>query len=145
MLWVGDHEVVPRIFSGDENVVKSAARTIPLLAVYVVGDGVQVALSGVIKGCGRQCVAAPVVVFSYWIVALPIAYYLSFVKFKGEECEDGFCGVVGLTTGMTVGTWVHCLFILLIVCCLNWDNEAKRALEVIKASGEGAGGGRMRW
>jgi len=136
VLFNTDHTIVPSIFSDDSKVIHSAARTIPLLAVYVLGDGVQVALSGVIKGCGRQCIASPVVIFSYWIVALPIAYYLSFIMEEGMECNDGFCGVVGLTTGMTVGTWVHCLLILVIVCCTNWQKEADRALTIIKENNE---------
>ena len=136
LLYTSDNSFVPSIFSDDSAVVKAAARTIPLLSLYVVGDGIQVTLSGVIKGCGRQCIAAPIVIIAYWVIALPVAYHLSFTKHKGQECDQGFCGVVGLTTGMTVGTWVHCLLIWVVVCCTNWQKEADKAARIIKENKE---------
>ena len=125
------HSFFPSFFSPDNEVVDEASQLIPLLAIYVFGDGIQSACNGVIKGCGRQCIVMPIVVFAYWIVGVPLAYYISFTLHNGVMCEDSyFCGVRGLVTGMTTATFVHMLLLALVVLCTtNWNLEAKRAKE----------------
>ena len=114
-LFVVPHTFFPSLFAPDEDdVVYQTSRVIPLLALYVVADGIQCSLSGIIKGCGRQCVTMPIVLIAYWLVSLPLAYHLAFIVYDGEMfCEDnndddneGFffryihpCGTVGLVTG----------------------------------------------
>jgi MATE family multidrug resistance protein len=143
-LFLLPHDVLPRLVAPDEDVVREAARTIPLLALYVFADGIQVALNGIIKGCGRQCVTVPIVVVAYWVLAVPLAYYLAFVRHDGESsCNDGedddgehdrrFCGVVGLVGGMTLGTWSHMLLLALAVFgTTHWKHEAEKAKERVK-------------
>lgn len=104
------HTFVPSLFApGAEEVILETSRTMPLLAFYVFADGIQVALNGIIKGCGRQLVTVPIVLFAYWIVGVPLAYYIAFVKHERQMfCDDDdsyFCGDVGLVAGMTIGTW----------------------------------------
>ena len=77
-------------------------------------------------------VLVPIIIFAYWIVALPLAYHLAFISSGGTtECnEQSFCGIVGLVGGMTMGTWAH--FILLGLYCafmIDWRLEAKLAEE----------------
>jgi len=128
---ISPHSFFPSFFSPDNEVVDEAIQLIPLLAIYVFGDGIQSACNGVIKGCGRQCIVMPIVVFAYWIVGVPLAYYISFTLHNGVMCEDSyFCGVRGLVTGMTTATFVHMLLLALVVLCTtNWNLEAKRAKE----------------
>jgi MATE family multidrug resistance protein len=135
MLFFTSHGFLPSLFAPNANeadLISQAACLIPLLSLYVFADGLQSALNGIIKGCGRQVVTMPIVVFAYWIVGLPLAYYLAFVRHDGVMlCEDSyFCGDVGLVTGMTVGTWVHMLLLFAVVVgTTNWDAEAKKANE----------------
>jgi putative efflux protein, MATE family len=125
------HTLFPSIFTSDQNVVQLTARTIPFLAVYVFADGIQVALNGVIKGCGRQSVVMPVVVFAYWVVGIPLAYYNSFRIHDGTtlcDVKDISCGVLGIVLAMTVATWVHCLILFWVVSfAIRWDKEASLA------------------
>lgn len=131
ILYFTPHTVFPSFFSPDEEVILEASRTIPFLAIYVFADGIQVALNGVIKGCGRQCITMPVVVIAYWVVGVPLAYYSAFVLHNGEMfCEDYLCGIPGLVFGMTTGTWVHMILLLIIVIfTTNWSVQATRAKE----------------
>jgi MATE family multidrug resistance protein len=135
MLFLTSHGFFPSLFAPNANeadLILQASRLIPLLSLYVLADGIQSALNGIIKGCGRQVVTMPIVVFAYWIVGLPLAYYLAFVRHDGVMlCEDSyFCGDVGLVTGMTVGTWVHMLLLgAVVVGTTNWEAEAKKANE----------------
>ena len=95
----------------------------PLLALYVFADGIQTALNGTIKGCGRQALIMPVVLVAYWVVGLPLAYHWAF----DENCTN-LCGDVGLVSGMTTGTWVHMLILaVLVLCSTNWPKEAEKA------------------
>jgi MATE family multidrug resistance protein len=133
ILFLTPHGYFPSLFAPDEaDLILQASRLIPLLSLYVFADGIQSALNGIIKGCGRQVVTMPIVVFAYWIVGLPLAYYLAFVHHEGVMlCEDSyFCGTVGLVAGLTVGTWVH-MFLLgaVVVGTTNWEAEAKKAKE----------------
>jgi MATE family multidrug resistance protein len=108
VLYWTPHTVFPSLFAPDEDdLVRETSRTVTLLAVYVFADGLQAAFYGTIKGCGRQPVVMPVVVVAYWVVGVPLAYYLAFVKFRGVMCSTSYlCGQVGLVAGMTVGTYV---------------------------------------
>lgn len=130
ILYFTPHSYFPSFFTSDADLIEMSSLTIPLLSIYVVGDGVQIALNAIIKGCGRQIVTVPIVIFSYWVVGLPLAWFLAFAKSGGTtECNgQSFCGVTGLVGGMTVGTWCHCC--LLAGYCLrmiDWYEEAKMA------------------
>lgn len=130
IMYFTPHTFFPSFFTSDATLIEMTSRVIPLVSIYVVGDGMQVALNAIIKGCGKQIVTVPIVICAYWIVALPLAWYLAFVKSGGTtECNgQSFCGIVGLVGGMTIGTWVH--FILLAVysvCMIDWPLEAKLA------------------
>ncbi len=54
ILFCTPHTLFPSLFSPDEKLVNLASELIPMLAFYVFADGVQAALSGIVKGCGRQ-------------------------------------------------------------------------------------------
>lgn len=113
MLLVIPHSYIPSLFAPNEDdVIYQTSRTIPLLAFYVIADSIQVSLSGIIKGAGRQCITMPIVLVAYWMVALPLAYHLAFTVYDGEmfcenDDENGSffhhlfhpCGTVGLVTG----------------------------------------------
>jgi MATE family multidrug resistance protein len=124
ILYTTPHSFFPSLFAPTESdLIKQASQLMPLLALYVFADGIQSALNGSIKGCGRQVLSMPVVVFAYWIVALPLAYYWAFDK----DCAR-LCGDVGLVAGMTVGTWVHMLLLaVLVLSCTDWPAEARKA------------------
>lgn len=130
ILFFTPHWLFPSLFAPGESVIAETSKVIPLLSVYVFADGIQCALNGIMKACGRQCHVMPIVLVAYWVVGVPLAYYLAFVRNGGEMCNNNLCGVVGLVAGMTTGTWVHMLLLLLVVTCTtNWDREAAKAQE----------------
>lgn len=134
ILFLTPHTLIPSLFSPDEEVVLETSQTIPFLAVYVFADGIQTSLYGVIKGCGRQTIVVPIVIIAYWIVGLPLAYYISFVRNNGTKIctDDHFCGIVGLVVGMTTGTWVHMILLSIsLVILINWKYEATIAQQRI--------------
>ncbi len=135
ILYFAPHKIFPSLFTTDNDVMFQCSKTIPFLAVYVVADGIQCGLQGAIKGCGKQVVIAPIVLFSYWIVGVPLSYYITFIKNDGEmDCRaEDLCGVRGLVFGLLVGTWVHMFLSLgVFVFAIDWSNEAAAAQERLR-------------
>ena len=153
LLFLLPHTLLPSLFvSSKDNqaIINQTASTIPYLSIYVLADGIQTGCNGIIKGCGRQKIVVPIVVFAYWIVGVPLAYYLGIYRNNGNDslCKNNnlsdtgdtnnhtdngtmiLCGDVGLVAGMTAGTWVHMLLLLFVVIgTTNWKNEANKAKE----------------
>ncbi|EEH53418.1 Multidrug/Oligosaccharidyl-lipid/Polysaccharide flippase superfamily, partial [Micromonas pusilla CCMP1545] len=108
-----------KIYSADDDVVSLVSALLVPLAIYTAFDGVLCVATGVIKACGRQAVAGPVVFFAYYVVGIPLAVYLAFGPPK--------MGAMGLAIGATVGTVVHSLIICFIVYRTDWFGEVERA------------------
>lgn len=99
------------IFSDDGDVIALVASLTPLIAAYIISDGQQACLTGVIKGVGKQGVGGPIVVFSYYAVAIPLSSYLA-LDMGGRGLG---MGVKGLCIGTLVGTIVHMLLFAVVV------------------------------
>lgn len=94
------------IFSDDAELSSLIAKILIVLSFYIVFDGLSAVLGGVIRGAGKQLMAAPCVLISYYILGLPAAACLGFVA---------HLGVVGLCLGTLLGTMCHAgLFYVLI-------------------------------
>ena len=145
LYWI-PHDAIPSLFAPhQDDLIRETSKLIPLLALYVLGDGVQTAFNGVIKGSGRQAVSIPVVLVAYWAIGVPLAYYLAFIKHPGTSDCDGddgdlFCGVVGLVTGTTTGTYLHMmLFAVVVLRFTDFTREAEKAQERLGKDGNVAG------
>lgn len=140
ILYLTPHTLFPSFFTPDEAVVREASQLIPLLSIYVVGDGITSAFNGVIRGCGRQCTIMPIVIIAYWIIGVPMAYYFAFIRHDGIMCEDNSittCGITGLVSGLTIGTWTHMLLLATVVMfTTNWDTEVRKAKERLDTDDE---------
>eukprot|EP00891_Asterochloris_glomerata_P005927 jgi/Astpho2/5927/Aster-02415 len=109
---------IAALFSPDRQLDSIGAKALLVLAPYVIGDGLQAVLSGVVKGAGRQASAVPIVLFSYYCVGVPLSLLLGF--------QAGL-KVAGLCTGMLAGTIVHAGLYAALVARLDWKGEAHRA------------------
>ena len=112
------------LFTADAALIDGVTRVVLVAAVYVIADGTTCALGGCLQGCGRQGMAGWVVVFSYYAVGLPLASLLGFQQ---------KWGVVGLTSGLCVGSYVHCLIYAGMVLTTNWELQVY--IQPICASG----------
>ena len=153
ILYTLPHDFLPSLFvSANENraIIDQTANTIPMLAFYVFADGVQTGFNAIIKGCGRQRIAVPIVVVAYWVIGVPLAYYFGLYRSGGDDtrcahiASDGsydpneggllLCGDVGLIAGMTVGTWCHMLLLAVVVIgTTDWTKEAYKAKQRVLA------------
>lgn len=124
------------VFTTDRAVVRAVAGILPILTVYVVADGVQGALTGILKGLGQQRYGAPIVLFSYYVVGLPLSVRLGF-NWDQRSLSDGL-GIWGLCVGTTVGTVVHALLYAVVVSRTRWPEEAEGVARRIAEERAGA-------
>ncbi|KAH1075615.1 hypothetical protein J1N35_027943 [Gossypium stocksii] len=66
-------------YSNDTSVVRYVSTMVPILAASNIIDGVQCALSGIVRGCGWQKIGAYINLGSYYLVGIPLAIVLAFV------------------------------------------------------------------
>jgi len=126
-----------RVFSADPAVLALAARVAPWVSVAVVGDAINGASAGVIRGAGRQGTAAGLAAVSYWVLGLPTAVGLAFGRPK--------LGVVGLWAGLASSSALQAVAMATLVARLDWAGESRAARARVVAScgggeGEGEGG-----
>ncbi|KAI3836137.1 hypothetical protein MKX03_028116, partial [Papaver bracteatum] len=108
------------VFSNEKEVVDYVALMMPILAVSNFLSGLQVVLSGTVRGCGWQKIGAYVNLGSYYLVGNPSAVLLAFVLHVGGK---------GLWIGMVCALFVQGLSLLVITIRTDWEQEAKQASE----------------
>ena len=113
------------MFSTDPELAALIAQTLTVLAFYIPLDGLSVVLGGVIRGAGKQLLASPCVIVSYYALGLPAAAYLAF---------NLGLGVRGLCLGTLLGTFAHAGSFYFLVWKLDWNLEAHRAAARVKGS-----------
>lgn len=116
--WIGCRHQWGLLFSNDAKLSDLIAQVLVILTGYVIFDGVSAVLGGVVKGVGKQLLATPIVLFSYYVVGLPLAALFGF-KLKW--------GVRGLCFGMLLGTAVHAVCFFILVWRMDWNLEAHKA------------------
>lgn len=111
---LGFRHKIGHIFSNDMQLIDTLSVILIPLSVYVVGDGVQAALTGVIRGVGKQYIAGPIVIVCYFIIGLPIACFLAFYM---------HLGILGLCIGTCIAKYIHMITYLVVVTRLDWEDE----------------------
>lgn len=86
--------VFARAYTGDATVISLAVLLIPIAGVFQVFDGVQAVAAGVLRGIGDTHAPAIINVVGFWLIGLPVSWYLAF-QLGG--------GAVGLWWGIVVG------------------------------------------
>ena len=76
--WMMCRDPWSRLFTADEQLISLVKATLIPLSLYVIMDALQSTLTGMIRGCGRQAVAAWVVLPTYWLFGMPLALALGF-------------------------------------------------------------------
>lgn len=93
LLLVTTGTAIPSLFVGDVEaedmraVLALAAGIVPIAAAFQVFDGIQVVGCGVLRGQGKTLPAAAINLLGYWVLALPLGWWMTF------EAELGLRGV----------------------------------------------------
>ena len=112
---------IARAFTPDRAVI---AATVPLLfvaAAFQFFDGLQITATGALRGAGNTHAGLYVQVIGYWVIGLPVGFWLGFRMHYGA---------VGLWMGLCAG-----LIVAGILLTTVWSRTAKR-IEPVRTGGE---------
>ena len=87
-------EAFARVYTRDATVIALTATLIPIAGVFQVFDGIQAVAAGVLRGIGDTHAPAIINVVGFWLIGLPVSWWLAF-RAGG--------GAVGLWWGIVVG------------------------------------------
>jgi MATE family multidrug resistance protein len=95
VLFVILHNYLPQIYSEDVNVIQIAGSLLLIAAIFQLFDGAQVVGLGILRGMGDVNSPTIITFLAYWVLGLPVGYYL------GISLKMGVYGVwIGLTLGL---------------------------------------------
>jgi len=123
MLLLSGRHLWARLFTSDQQVLEHVMPVLSVASLYVVLDGMCVVSSGILKGCRRQAVLAPIVIASYYLVGLPLSWFLAW---------PANLGTIGLAWGSTAGTGTHCLCFAALVLSTRWPQQAERVQALVQ-------------
>lgn len=95
-------ELITSIYTHDAEVTEIAVQLLYMAAIFQISDGLQVSGFGALRGLKDTKIPMFVNLFAYWVIGLPLAYYLGFIA------EYGAPGLwVGLIAGLTIAGILH--------------------------------------
>ncbi len=106
MLFVTLRFWLPRIYTGDAEVVAACAEILPIAAAFQIFDGTQVVACGVLRGMGRTRPAMFFNLVSYWFLGLPIGAWLAL--------REGW-GLIGIWFGLALGLGIVATLLVIFV------------------------------
>ena len=107
-------------FTSSESLVAVVASLMPIFALSLPGDGANAVLQGLLRGAGRQSTGALTNLCSFWLVGIPISYYLGFT------CGYGLKGLWG---GIAIVMTFQGFVMLAIALSIDFVAESKKALQ----------------
>ncbi|XP_048334851.2 protein DETOXIFICATION 27 [Ziziphus jujuba] len=112
------HKEIAFIFSSSKPVLQQVNKLYILLAFTLLLNSVQPILSGVAVGCGWQSYVAYINLGCYYIIGVPVGFFMGWFFNKG---------VMGIWAGMIVGTAIQTLILVVIAIKCDWVKEAEKA------------------
>ena len=95
LIFVCANQLLPHIFINDEAVIDVAAQLLIIAGLFQLFDGTQVVGLAVLRGVGDVNVPTFITFLSYWLIGIPLGYFL------GIYLEIGITGIwYGLTLGL---------------------------------------------
>lgn len=90
-------DILPLIYISDSDVIAIASTLLIVSAFFQISDGFQVVFLGALRGLQDVWVPSLICFISYWVIGLPISYYL------GIMIDYGAPGIwIGLLVGLSV-------------------------------------------
>ncbi|KAM3122384.1 hypothetical protein CJJ07_003314 [Candidozyma auris] len=109
-----------RIYSDDPDVVNTASKLLQIAAINQICDCLNIVAAGILRGQGRQKIGSFMNLFSYYCIALPMAYVFAFLM----RLE-----VYGLWLGLVCGVAVLSLGEVFCAQRGNWEKIVAKCIE----------------
>lgn len=102
LLFIVFQNAIPHLYTSNEEVIHFAAGLLVIGGIFQISDGVQVVGLGVLRGLEDVRVPGLISLLAYWVVALPLGYFLGF---------HAGMGVYGVWTGLLFGLTVAAILL----------------------------------
>lgn len=97
MIFLAGQGVIPQLYIKDAEVVAIAGNLMLIAALFQLSDGTQVICAASLRGVQDVKVPSVFVLIAYWVIGLPLGYYLAF------RADMGAQGIwTGLFAGLTI-------------------------------------------
>lgn len=116
LLFISNPKFFINIFTNNEQILSIAIPIVALFALSELADGVQIALGGILKGLKMTKQVLICVLSSYWLVGLPVGFYLAYQK---QMYLKGFW--IGLTVALFLIAITE--FCIIIKTLYNYKRE----------------------
>ena len=104
LLFILFRKELPAFYIDDPDVIILASNLIIIAALFQIPDGIQSVGLGVLRGIRDTKVPTLVTFVAYWIIAIPLCYFLGVTKNYGP---------IGIWIGLMMGLWIAAIFHLL--------------------------------
>ena len=104
VLFILFRKELPAFYIDDPDVIILASNLIIIAALFQIPDGIQSVGLGVLRGIRDTKVPTLVTFVAYWIIAIPLCYFLGITKNYGP---------IGIWIGLMMGLWIAAIFHLL--------------------------------
>ncbi|KAI8377930.1 mate-domain-containing protein [Radiomyces spectabilis] len=111
------------LFTSDKPVIDAVANILPLLSLFQIADGLCGVCGGVIRGLGRQNIAACINLFAYYLVALPAGFLLTF---------RATWGLQGIWSSLSLALFLAAIGECGFLFHIDWHREAKNTRQRIR-------------
>uniref|UniRef100_A0A7S1EUB0 Multidrug and toxic compound extrusion protein n=1 Tax=Timspurckia oligopyrenoides TaxID=708627 RepID=A0A7S1EUB0_9RHOD len=111
-----------RIYVDSKVLLERIVAVSKIFSMYFLLDSIQIVCTGALKGAGLQSVAAVGALIGFWIVMVPLSYYLAFHT-------EMFHGIIGLWAGFVFGEIPLSIVYIGILWTRNWEFLANVAVE----------------
>jgi MATE family multidrug resistance protein len=113
IIFIVMRNILPAFYINDNEVISIASGLLVVAAFFQLSDGTQAVGIGVLRGLTDVKAPTLITFISYWIVGLPVGYYLAFIR---------NIGVTGIWFGLLAG--LTCSALLLT---LRFNRKSKKA------------------
>ncbi|KXN71897.1 MATE efflux family protein [Conidiobolus coronatus NRRL 28638] len=119
--------LLPTIFTKDPEVIDLVASILPFAASYQIFDGLTTVASGILRGQGRHSTGAKINATCYYLISIPLGFYLAF-RFDW--------GLKGLYTGIIVTLIATSSALVYSVVNSNWSELIQNCRVRLNSEGQ---------
>lgn len=123
ILLIALHKVWGYIFTNLADVVAIVAKTLPVMAIFICSDSAAAVASGAIRGVGEQAKAAICNLIAFYVIGVPLGYYLAFPKNMG---------LPGLWFGLAAASYSSSFALHILLWVGDWKMWSIRAIDLAK-------------
>lgn len=101
------NEYLAALFTTESAVLKMGSKLLIIAAIFQLSDGIQAIGVGILRGIEDVTMPSALIFIAYWIIAMPIGYYMSHYS-----SPDAFYhGVNGIWLGLCIGLTISASFL----------------------------------